>query len=104
MTLSQSELSELLEAVRAGGGIDVVRRGVELVLQALISAEASEFIGAQPFERTASRTNLRNGTRERLLSTKAGDVQLQIRRCARAASSPPCLSVVGASTGRSSRW
>jgi len=78
VTLAQSELSELLEAVRAGGGIDVVRRGVELVLQVLIAAEASEFIGAQPFERSASRTNLRNGSRERLLLTKAGDVQLLI--------------------------
>jgi len=93
-----------LEAVRAGGGIDVVRRGVELVLQALISAEASEFIGAQPFERTASRTNLRNGTRERLLSTKAGDVQLQIPKCGGAASSRRCWSVVVGSTGRSSPW
>lgn len=91
MTLSQSELSELLEAVRAGGGIDVVRRGVELVLQALITAEASEFIGAQPFERTASRTNLRNGTRERLLSTKAGDVQLQIPKVRRGSFFPAVL-------------
>jgi putative transposase len=91
VTLSQSELSELLEAVRAGGGIDVVRRGVELVLQALITAEASEFIGAQPFERTASRTNLRNGTRERLLSTKAGDVQLQIPKVRKGSFFPAVL-------------
>jgi transposase-like protein len=91
VTLSQSELSELLEAVRAGGGIDVVRRGVELVLQALITAEASEFIGALPFERTASRTNLRNGTRERLLSTKAGDVQLQIPKVRRGSFFPAVL-------------
>ncbi|MBA3302606.1 MAG: hypothetical protein H0U26_01890, partial [Acidimicrobiia bacterium] len=34
-------LSELLDAVRAGGDLDVVRRGVELVLQALIEAEAT---------------------------------------------------------------
>jgi len=91
VTLSQSELSELLEAVRAGGGIDVVRRGVELVLQALIAAEASEFIGAQPFERTSTRTNLRNGTRERLLSTKAGDVQLQIPKLRRGSFFPAVL-------------
>ena len=91
MTLSQSELSELLEAVRAGGGIDVVRRGVELVLQALIAAEANEFIGAQPFERSATRTNLRNGTRERLLSTKAGDVQLQIPKVRKGSFFPAVL-------------
>ena len=78
MTLEQSDISELLEAVRAGGGLDVIRRSVELVLQALIAAETSAFIGAEPYARTATRTNQRNGTRERLLSTKAGDVQLQI--------------------------
>ncbi|MDA1061416.1 MAG: IS256 family transposase [Chloroflexi bacterium] len=91
MTLEQSDISELLDAIRAGGGIDVVRRGVELVLQALIAAEASEFIGAQPFERSATRTNLRNGTRERLPSTKAGDVQLQIPKVRKGSFFPAVL-------------
>ncbi len=78
MTLEQSDISELLDAIRAGDGIDVVRRGVDLVLQGLIAVEAGAVIGTEPFERTASRTNQRNGTQERLLSTKTGDVQLQI--------------------------
>jgi putative transposase len=78
MTLEQSDLGELLDAIRAGGGIDVVRRGVELVLQALIDTEAAEVIGARHYERSETRTAWRNGTRERLLSTKAGDVELKI--------------------------
>ena len=78
MTLEQSDLGELLDAIRAGGGIDVVRRGVELVLQALIDTEAAEVIGARHYERNETRTVWRNGTRERLLSTKAGDVDLKI--------------------------
>jgi putative transposase len=78
MTLEQSDLGELLDAIRAGGGIDVVRRGVELVLQALIDAEAADVIGARHYERNETRTAWRNGTRERLLSTKAGDVELKI--------------------------
>jgi hypothetical protein len=41
VTLTQFDVSELLEAIRAGGDIDVVRKGVELVLQALIEAEAT---------------------------------------------------------------
>ena len=69
MTLDQSDISELLEALRAGAGIDVVREAVQLVLQALIETEAAAVIGAGPFERTATRTTQRNGTRERLLST-----------------------------------
>jgi putative transposase len=78
VTITNSDLNELLDAVRAGGDIDVVRRGVELMLQALIDAEATAQIGAERFERSASRTTQRNGTRDRLLSTKAGDVDLKI--------------------------
>lgn len=78
MALSQSDLLDLLDAIRAGGDVDVIRTGVEFVLQALIDAELTEVIGAAPHERTPERTNQRNGTRPRLLSTKAGDVELKI--------------------------
>jgi transposase-like protein len=44
----------------------------------MIEAEAAEVIGAGRYERTASRTTHRNGSRARLLSTKAGDVELKI--------------------------
>ena len=57
MTLTQSDVSELLDAIRAGGDIDVIRKGVELVLQALIDAEATEVIGAGRYERSQGRTN-----------------------------------------------
>jgi len=41
MTLDQSALSELLDAIRAGGNLDVVRAAVATMLQALISLEAT---------------------------------------------------------------
>jgi putative transposase len=78
MALSKSALSELLDALRAGGDLDVVREALALVLQALIDAEATQHIGARPYERSEQRTAHRNGTRARLLSTKAGDVELRI--------------------------
>jgi putative transposase len=78
MALDQSALSELLDALRAGGDLDIVREGLALVLQALIEAEAAEVIGAGRYERSAARTTHRNGSRARLLSTKAGDVELKI--------------------------
>lgn len=78
MTITNADLHELLDAIRSGGDIDVVRRGVEFMLQALIDAEATARIGAERFERTPERTTQRNGTRDRLLSTKAGDVELKI--------------------------
>jgi transposase-like protein len=78
MALSQSALSELLDAIRAGDGTDVLRDAMALVLQELIELEATQAIGAGRYERTDERTTHRNGSRTRLLSTKAGDVELHI--------------------------
>ncbi len=91
MTLTQSDVNELLDAIRAGGDIDVIRKGVELVLQALIDAEATEAIGAAPYERTDTRTNQRNGTRDRMLATKAGDVDLKIPKLRKGSFFPSIL-------------
>jgi putative transposase len=78
MALDESAMTELLAALRAGGGLDVVREALALVLQALIDAEATQQIGADRYQRSQQRTTHRNGTRARLLSTKAGDVELRI--------------------------
>ena len=91
MTLTQSDVAELLDAIRAGGDIDVIRKGVELVLQALIEAEATEHIGAERYERSDTRTNQRNGARERLLTTKAGDVELRIPKLRKGSFFPSIL-------------
>jgi putative transposase len=104
MALSQSALSELLDALPAGGDLEVVREGLALVLQALIDAEATQHIGAQPYERTEQRTAHPNSTRARRLSTKAGDVELRIPSSGRARSSRPCWSRAAASTGPCWRW
>jgi putative transposase len=78
MALSQSALSELLDAIRAGGSADVMRDAMTLVLQQLIELEADQAIGAGRYERTDARTTHRNGSRSRLLSTKTGDIELRI--------------------------
>lgn len=78
MALSQSALSELLDAIRAGGSGDVLREAMTLVLQELIELEAAQAIGAGRYERTDERTTHRNGSRSRILSTKAGDIELRI--------------------------
>lgn len=46
MAITNSDPNELLDAIRAGGDIDVVRRGMTVMLQALIAAEATDRIGA----------------------------------------------------------
>ncbi len=78
MTLSQSVASELLEAFRAGEGVDLIRESVRLVMQDLIEVDATEQIGAGRYERTESRRTQRNGSRPKLISTQAGDVELTI--------------------------
>jgi putative transposase len=57
---------------------DLFRRLLREGMQQLIEAELTATIGAAPHERTDSRTNWRNGGRDRLLSTPAGDLELRI--------------------------
>ena len=99
MALSKSALSDLLDALRAGGDLDVVREALALVLQALIDTEATQHIGARPYERTEQRTAHRNGTRARLLSTRPAMSSCASRNCGRGRSSRPCWSPAAASTG-----
>ena len=46
MALSESALSELLEAFRTGDGVDMIRESVRTVLQELVEFEAAGAIGA----------------------------------------------------------
>jgi transposase-like protein len=78
MALDQSALTELLDALRSGGDLDFMREAMQLVLQALIDMEATQHIGAGPYDAQRHRTTHRNGSRSRPLSTKAGDVELAI--------------------------
>lgn len=78
MALDQSALLDLLEALKGAGVDDVVRQALQAVFQALIDAEATARIGAAPHERTPERSAWRNGNRDRLLTTAAGDLELRI--------------------------
>src|SRR4051795_8803261 len=91
MALSQSAVSELLDAFRTGEGVDLVRESVRLVMQELIEAEATERIGAGRYERTDTRTTERNGARDRLLATKGGDVELRIPKLRKGSFFPAIL-------------
>ena len=78
MALDQSALLELLDALKAADAGDVVRHALENVFQALIDAEATARIGAEPNQRSAERVTWRNGYRDRPLTTTAGDLELRI--------------------------
>jgi len=76
--MDQSALLELLEVLKAAGVDERVRIAAQSMYQALIDAEAEGVIGAGFWERTEGRTAVRNGSRQRLLSTTAGDLELRI--------------------------
>lgn len=78
MTITDHDLSDLLDALRSGEVTDTIRTSLEWILQQLIEAEATAVIGAAPHQRTEARTAQRNGHRPRLLATPAGDVELKI--------------------------
>jgi putative transposase len=78
MALDQSALLELTEALRSADSGELMRRLLHTMLQALIDAEATAHIGAAPHERTATRTTQRNGIREKLVATAAGDLTVKI--------------------------
>lgn len=78
MALSQSDLMRLLESLRTADGVESIRVLCERILQELIEAEATEAIGAAPREHTSERTTWRNGHRDRLLTSQAGDLELKI--------------------------
>jgi transposase-like protein len=80
MALDQSALLEVLEALKASAAEERIRLAAETVCQALIDAEATAVIGAGPWERSDARTAQRNGSRPRVLTTTAGDLELRIPR------------------------
>src|SRR5215211_7744399 len=91
MALTESAVSELLDAFRAGDGVDLIRDAVTMVLQELIEVEATEQIGAARYERADTRTTDRNGSRPRLLTTQAGDIELRIPKLRKGSFFPSIL-------------
>lgn len=78
MAMNQSALLDLLDALKAADGGELMRRMLAMMLQELIDAEATSVIGAGLHERSADRTTQRNGTRDKLLTTGVGDVRVKI--------------------------
>jgi transposase-like protein len=78
MALDQSALLGVLESLKAAEVDDRIRSAAATIYQALIEAELSAVIGAEPHQRTEARLAQRNGHRPRVLTTTAGDLELQI--------------------------
>ena len=104
MALDQSVCAELLEAFKTSDGVDLIRDAVRYGLQELIEAEATSVIGAGPYERSDDRVTERNGHRVRLVSTKAGDVELAIPKLRKGSFFPSILEPRRRSTRPFTPW
>ena len=89
MTHHDFDLSEVLSALQSDESGDLVRQMISFLYQALIDAEATEVVQAERHERSLARTTQRNGPR--LLTTKAGDVELKIPKLRKGSFFPSVL-------------
>jgi putative transposase len=71
-------LLDLLNNSEQGADPSFLRDGVKLLAQELMDAEVTAMVGAEPHQRTLSRTTYRNGYRDREWDTRVGTVDLQI--------------------------
>jgi len=92
MALDDSALLEMIEMLRSADGGELMRRLLGGMLQAVIDAEATAHIGAERHERSESRTTQRNGTRDKLVTTAAGDLTVKIPKVRTGSFFPALLS------------
>ncbi len=75
----KSEGIEIVESWQGGaGGEDFLRGLVERVVQQVLEAEMSNFLGAGAYERNAERRGWRNGFKPRVLKTRVGKLELLV--------------------------
>src|SRR5512146_1335811 len=71
--------SEILEGWQGGiGGEDFLRGLVERVVQQVLEAEMTSFLGADSYERNGERRGWRNGYKPRTLKTRVGELELMV--------------------------
>jgi putative transposase len=93
MALDQSALLALLAELKLTNVTDRIRTVTETLHQELIDAGATAHIGAARFERSDDRTNQRNGTRSRVLTTTARDLNLKIPKLRQGSFFPALLEL-----------
>lgn len=76
ITLDQNEIMQLL--LEDTG--EAFKKLLEKSLNCFLKAESAEGLRAQPYERTEERCDMRNGVRERNLTTRIGTLKLEVPR------------------------
>jgi putative transposase len=92
MALDDSALLEMIEMLRTADGGELMRRLLGGMLQAVVDAEATAHIGAEPHQRSDARVTQRNGTRDKVVTTTAGDLTVKIPKVRTGSFFPALLS------------
>ena len=91
MTTRNVELIELLGNCLKSEHGDTLREMLAVTLKAFMDAEVRERCGAEYGERSAGRTNQRNGYRSRPLETRLGSLELQVPKLRKSSYFPSFL-------------
>src|SRR5690606_9330320 len=91
VAMDKVALLDVLRKAGMAGDVDFLRASLQALAQALIDLEASERIGARPYERTAKRQVYRNGRRLRRWDTRVGRLDLKIPKLRRGSFFPSLL-------------
>jgi transposase-like protein len=91
MTDNIMTLIDYLRKVGLQEDLDFCREAAQYFGQKIIDIEAEEVIGAQRYERAETRTNQRNGTRDRILETRVGELELKIPKLRKGSFFPSIL-------------
>ena len=76
ITLNQEEIQALLLEDQG----EAFKKILQTSLNKILQAESAEKLKAEPYERSAERTDSRNGSRDRDLNTRVGRITLQVPR------------------------
>ena len=75
----KEDVTRILADWQAGlGGEDYLRCLVERVVQQVLEAEMTSFLGAGVYERNGERRGWRNGYKPRVLKTRVGELELMV--------------------------
>jgi len=94
MTDNIMTLIDYLRKVGLQDDLDFCREAAQYFGQKIIDIEAEEVIGAQRYERAETCTNQRNGTRDRILETRVGELELKIPKLRKGSIFTRCFFVI----------
>ena len=73
-------------------GFDGLAEAVSVLLNAAMLSERSEYLGAAPYERSASRVGYANGFKDKTVRSRLGELQLKVPQTREGAFYPQSVS------------